>query len=57
MTPDAGTVGTGSADSHEVLAAVDETDGEPRLVIADIVRDDAWLSVSEGDAAVLEEWA
>ena len=56
MTPEADAVGTGSADGHEVVAAVDEADGEPRLVIADIARDDAWVSVSEGSAAVLEDW-
>ena len=38
----------------EVMAAVDE--GSSAFVIADIAREDAWLSVGEGDARVLEQW-
>lgn len=37
---------------REVMAAVDEG----RLVIADVSRDDAWLSVPEGAAASLAEY-
>ncbi|MFB6194273.1 MAG: hypothetical protein ABEI75_04340 [Halobaculum sp.] len=36
----------------EVMAAVDAT----RLVIADVCRDDAWISVPERDAPVLADW-
>lgn len=36
----------------EVMAAVDASE----FVIADVGRDDAWLSVGERDAAVLSEW-
>lgn len=38
----------------EVMASVDEDSSE--FVIADIAREDAWLSVESGDAPVLEEW-
>lgn len=56
MTPDVGSVGRATADDREVVAAIDEADGEPRLVIADLTRDGAWLSVAETDAAVLDDW-
>lgn len=56
MAPDARPVGTAATDGHEVVAAIDEADGESRLVIADITRDGAWLSTAETDAASLEEW-
>ncbi|QLG28450.1 hypothetical protein HUG10_13225 [Halorarum halophilum] len=38
----------------EVMASVDENSSE--FVIADIAREDAWLSVEERDAPVLEQW-
>lgn len=38
----------------EVMASVDEHAAE--FVIADLGRDDAWLSVGEADAPVLENW-
>lgn len=38
----------------EVMASVDESSSE--FVIADIAREDAWLSVRERDAPVLEKW-
>ncbi|WP_313692563.1 DUF7556 family protein [Halorarum halobium] len=38
----------------EVMASVDEDSSE--FVIADIAREDAWLSVGERDAPVLEQW-
>ncbi|NGM68461.1 hypothetical protein G6M89_05460 [Natronolimnobius sp. AArcel1] len=56
MTPETESVGEPSTESHEVVAAVDDADGRPRLVIANIARDDAWLSVPEQAAASLEEW-
>lgn len=37
----------------EPTAAVDDSADEQRLLIADPCRDDAWLSVSAGDAADL----
>ncbi|AEH36331.1 DUF7556 family protein [Halopiger xanaduensis] len=56
MAPDARSVEAESADSREVVAAIDESDDESRLVIADITRDGVWLSTAETDAASLEEW-
>lgn len=56
MAPDARSVGTAATDGHEVVAAIDEADGESRLIIADITRDGVWLSTAEADAASLEEW-
>ncbi|WP_435126240.1 DUF7556 family protein [Halobaculum sp. D14] len=38
----------------EVMASVDESTAE--FVIADIEHDDAWLSIGERDAPVLENW-
>lgn len=38
----------------EVMASVDEDSSE--FVIADIAREDAWVSVGAGDAPVLENW-
>lgn len=44
-------VGTG-----DVMAAIDEVDGRPHLVIADAARDDAWLTTAEADAVTLRDW-
>ncbi len=41
----------------EVMAAVDASSSRPSYVIADVTRDEAWLSVSQTDAPVLAEWA
>jgi hypothetical protein len=38
----------------EVMAALDESTAE--FVIADVERDDAWLSVREDDAPILRNW-
>lgn len=51
--PDGGRSGTGG----ETLAAVDELDGQPHLVVADVSRDEAWAAVEEPAAVALEEWA
>lgn len=56
MAPDARSVGAGATDGHEVVAAIDEADGESRLVIADITRDGVWIATPERDAASLEAW-
>jgi hypothetical protein len=40
----------------EVMASVDPAPSGPRLVIADVTRDDAWLSVGQGDAPTLPDW-
>ncbi len=41
----------------EVMGAVDASSSQPSYVIADVNRDEAWLSVSQTDAPVLTEWA
>ncbi|QRV15560.1 DUF7556 family protein [Haloterrigena salifodinae] len=56
MTLEAGSVGSESATDGDVVAAIDEIDGQPHLVIADIGRDDVWLSMTEENAASLDEW-
>jgi len=45
-----------SVPGGETVAAVDEIDGRPHLVVADISRDDAWIAVTESAAAPVEEW-
>jgi len=40
----------------EVMASVEESAARPELIIADVSRDDAWLSVEEAEAPVLTEW-
>jgi hypothetical protein len=43
-------------DEPDVMAALDGADGAERLVIADVSRDEAWLSTPAGCAADLPEW-
>ncbi|QPV63082.1 hypothetical protein I7X12_00140 [Halosimplex litoreum] len=45
-----------SVDEREIVAAVDEADGTARFVVADIAREEAWLSAPESDACSLDEW-
>lgn len=40
----------------EVMASIDASSSNPSYIIADISRDDAWVSVREADARVLTEW-
>jgi hypothetical protein len=42
--------------SAEVMGAVDASSHCPEFVIADISRDDAWLSVDLDDAPSLVNW-
>jgi|GEM_PF-518900 len=44
-----------SAPGDETVAAVDEIDGQPHLVVADISCDDAWIAVDEPAAVSLED--
>ncbi|MFB6146171.1 MAG: hypothetical protein ABEJ08_00605 [Halobacteriaceae archaeon] len=46
----------GSEVQPEVMASVDEEADGDRLVIADVSRDDAWLSMEHGVAPALDEW-
>lgn len=56
MTLEAESVGSESAADGDVVAAIDEIDGQSHLVIADIGRDDVWLSMTERDAVSLDAW-
>ncbi|WP_224335380.1 DUF7556 family protein [Haloprofundus halobius] len=40
----------------EVTCAFDEVDGEESLVVADIARDDAWLSMSASACVAVDAW-
>lgn len=53
MAPD---VTTASGQGSDVMAAVDEGPGLPEFVIADVSRDDAWVSVQLDDATGLDDW-
>ncbi|MFD1570589.1 DUF7556 family protein [Halorubrum laminariae] len=45
-----------AADSQDIMASVDSSASRPEFVIADVSRENAWVSVDESDATVLEEW-
>jgi len=45
-----------SADPGTVMAALDEDSGEQRLVIADVSREEAWVSMTAAAASELPEW-
>lgn len=51
MVPDSAPVSETRGDG-EVMAAVDSD----QLVIADICRDEAWLTMSVSESATLQEW-
>jgi len=42
--------------SNRVMSAVEESGRGETLVVADITRDDAWVSVETGDAVSTDEW-
>ena len=43
--------------SHtEVMASVDPSPAQPEFVIADISRDEAWVSIHADDAPALRSW-
>ncbi|MBB6647323.1 DUF7556 family protein [Halobellus ruber] len=44
------------ASNTEVMASVDSASAQPEFVIADVSRDDAWLSVPVAEAPSLREW-
>ncbi len=54
MTPNP-TPGTDGS-NPEVMASVDGDDSRPSLIIADVSRDEAWVSVRADHAPVLTEW-
>ena len=45
--------GSGEA---EVMASIDATAASERFIIADITRDEAWLSVRRAEAPLLANW-
>jgi hypothetical protein len=45
-----------SATESEVMAALDDSEGITRYVIADVATDDAWLSIVASEAPVLANW-
>lgn len=53
MAPDVTAVGGQSSD---VMASVDDGTGAPEFVIADVSRDDAWVSIQLQDATGLDDW-
>lgn len=55
MRPEATSVGRRVDGSSDVVAAVDDIDGRPHLVIADIARDDAWIAMSESGTVAVDE--
>jgi hypothetical protein len=54
MTPDIATALPPATD--DVMASVDGDGVAARFVIADISRDDAWLSIPLTEAATLPDW-
>jgi len=44
-----------SRSERETVAAVDEIDGQPHLVVADISRDDAWIAMPESEAVAVPD--
>jgi hypothetical protein len=55
MEPDTAATSRAGHTGAEVMAAI-EADERERLVIADVSRDGAWLSVPVPDAAALRDW-
>lgn len=55
MTPDA-TAAAAPVVADDVMASVDDDGSVERFVIADISRDDAWVSMLLDEAASLPDW-
>jgi hypothetical protein len=55
MTPDTAAVPAAST-ADDVMASVDDDGTVERFVIADISRDDAWVSLPLAEAATLADW-
>jgi len=45
-----------SGESEEVVSAVEERGATEQLVVADITRDEAWVTVDIADAVTTAEW-
>jgi len=52
----ASNVATVGGQSSDVMASVDESTGTTEFVIADVSRDDAWVSIQLRDAPGLDDW-
>lgn len=55
MSREISPIGERATGDSEIVSVIDDADGDRTCVIADISRDDAWLSVSATDAATLNE--
>ncbi|WP_254531169.1 DUF7556 family protein [Natrinema gelatinilyticum] len=55
MVPDGKPIGRPVDASSDVVASIDEIDGQSHLVIADIGRDDAWIAMSTSETPVLDD--
>jgi hypothetical protein len=55
MTPNATAVS--DASRAEVMASVDSTSAQSEFIIADVSRDDAWLSMRASETPSLRDWA
>lgn len=56
MSTDTRSPGGRVTDGPEVVATVDEADGSARFVVADIARDEAWVSATAAKVYPLDEW-
>jgi hypothetical protein len=45
-----------AVEDASVVAAIDRDGSDARLVIADVSRDDSWLSVPRSEAPLLDAW-
>jgi hypothetical protein len=48
--------GERSGESDDIVSAVEEHGTTERLVVADITRDEAWVTVDTADAVTTTEW-
>ena len=56
MTPDTTVASESVADHAEVMASVDTDGSSRRLVIADVSRDDAWISMTVSETVQVPDW-
>lgn len=46
-----------TTDEHDVVLAVDaKANGGPRVIIADVTTDEAWIAAKLDDASTLTQW-
>lgn len=56
MTPDTTVASESVADRSEVMASVDTNGSSRRLVLADVSRDDAWISMTVSETVRIPDW-